>query len=223
MSLCFGLLSILFAIQNQIIYAGIFILCSVILDSFDGYFARKLQVESNFGKQLDSLSDLVSFGVAPLILVYQHLSLRDLVGFWVYPLLILNIWAGAFRLARFNLQPQKLGADDDTLGITITNGGVILSLAVLSDLSNPHASLARGSYAVLLLILSYLMISKLKLSALTWLFPSKRIIIIYIILGTILYFFSSIFTSILVFFLFGLAASISKKIYYSIFQGTESA
>ena len=113
LSLGFGLVSILLAVHNQVIYAGLLIIVSVILDMMDGYSARKLQVESNFGKQLDSLADMVSFGVAPLILVHQHLSIRGLAGLWLYPLLILTVWAGAFRLARFNLQPPQQNASDN--------------------------------------------------------------------------------------------------------------
>ena len=217
-----GLVSIIIAFQGQVFEAGIFILISVILDSFDGYFARKLEVDSRFGMQLDSLSDIVSFGVAPLVLLMQHLTVRGLFKYWIVPFMILALWAGAYRLARFNLQPSKDSIHAETRGITITNSGIILTLAVLSDLSNTFSSLALGSYTTLLLILSYMMISKLKLPALTWLFPSKRFIIVYLILGTVLFFFSSFFTSVLIFFLGGLAASITRKLYFLLFQQSQS-
>ncbi|MFV1948950.1 MAG: phosphatidylcholine/phosphatidylserine synthase [Anaerolineales bacterium] len=218
-----GLVSIIVVIQGYVFEAGIFILIGVILDSFDGYFARKLEVDSQFGIQLDSLSDMVSFGVAPLVLVLQHLTMRGLFSYWIIPGLLLALWAGAYRLARFNLQPTKESIHEETRGITITNSGVILTLAVLSDLSNQYASLAIGSYTTLLLILSYLMISKLKLPSLIWLFPSKRFIFIYLIFGAVLFFFSSFFTSVLIFFLGGLAASISRKLYFLLFQRSQSS
>jgi CDP-diacylglycerol--serine O-phosphatidyltransferase len=221
LALCFGLLSIVFATRENLNIAGILILFSVILDSLDGTVARKLNVTSAFGKQLDSLSDMVSFGVAPTILVLQHLTVRELFRTWMIPLLILPVLAGAFRLARFNLQPLMDESGAGTYGITITNSGVILTLAVLSDLSNPHASLAQGSYTILLLILSYLMISKLEFPSMSWLFPTKTIFIFYLILGTIIFFFSSLFTAVMIFFLGGLAASIIKRLYHHFFQGAE--
>ncbi len=222
LSLGFGSISIFAAIDNQIMTAGLLIIVSVVFDIMDGYFARKMGVATNFGKQLDSLADIVSFGIAPLVLVHQHLSSRELMEIWLYPLMVITIWAGAFRLARFNLQPQKQSINEDSRGITITNSGVILCLAVLSDLSNPNASLAQGSYYILFLILSYLMISKLNLPSLTWLLSSRRIVVVYLILAIVLYFFSSIFTSILALFLIGLAAMITKKIYHIFFQRAQS-
>jgi CDP-diacylglycerol--serine O-phosphatidyltransferase len=217
-----GLVSIIVAIQGYVFEAGIFILISVILDSFDGYFARKLEVDSQFGMQLDSLSDLVSFGVAPLVLVLQHLTIRGLFSYWIIPGLLLALWAGAFRLARFNLQPTKVSIHEETRGITITNSGIILTLAVLSDLSNQYASLAIGSYTVLLLILSYLMISKLKLPSFAWYFPSKRFVLGYLVVGVVIFLLSSFFTSVLIFFLVGLAASIGNKLYFLLFQQSQS-
>jgi len=213
-----GLVSIIVVIQGHIFEAGIFILISVILDGFDGYFARKMEVDSRFGMQLDSLSDIVNFGVAPLVLLMQHLTVRGLFRYWIIPFMLLVLYAGAYRLARFNLEPSKESIHNETRGIPITNSGIILTLAILSDLSNSFSSLALGSYTTLLLILSYMMVSKLKLPALTWLFPSKRFILVYLILGIILFFFSSFFTSVLIFFLGGLAASISRKLYFLLFQ-----
>jgi CDP-diacylglycerol--serine O-phosphatidyltransferase len=222
LGLSFGLLSIVFATRENLMLAGILILLSVILDGLDGPVARKLNAASIFGKHLDSLSDMVSFGVAPIILVLQHLTIRELFRTWMIPLLIIPVLAGAFRLARFNMQPLKEKSGAGTKGITITNSGVILSLAVLSDLSNPHASLAQGSYTILFLILSYLMISKLEFPSMTWLFPTKTIFILYLILGILIFFFSSLFTSVMIFFLGGLAASIIRRLYLRFFQGAES-
>jgi len=219
LALGFGLVSIVLATQENIRLAGLFIVISVLLDSFDGMVARKLGVESNFGMQLDSLADMVDFGVAPVILVIQHLTVRGLFRSWFIPLLILPVLAGAFRLARFNLQPQKEGVNDDTHGITITNSGIILTLAVLSDLSNPHSSLAQGSYTILFLILSYLMVSKLKFPSLTWLFPSRIIILLYLAIGIAVYLYSSLFTAVMIFFLAGLAASIIRKLFQRLSLG----
>ncbi|MCJ7735255.1 MAG: CDP-diacylglycerol--serine O-phosphatidyltransferase [Anaerolineales bacterium] len=221
LSLACGLLSIILSSQEYIMWAGLLILLSVILDILDGFSARKLKVESGFGMQLDSLADMVSFGVAPLILTYQHLAPRDNFSFWILPFIILPVWAGAFRLSRFNLQPPKRSIHNDTVGITITQSGAILTLAVLSDLSSINHSLSLGVYLILLLVLSYLMISKLKFPSPTWFFPSKRFFLLYLTIGAVLVAFSSFFTSILVLCLGSLAASISRNIYL-LFQHSQA-
>ena len=213
MSLASAIVSIVLSIRGFILQAGLLILLSVILDVSDGFLARKLKVESNFGIQLDSLADMVSFGVAPMILVLQHLTIRDNFSFWYLPLIILPIWAGAFRLARFNLQPIKESSQDGSLGLAITNSGTILSLTVLSDLSYNINSLPLSIYILLILVLSYLMISKLKFPSPSWFIPKKILFVVYFALGATLVLFSSFFTSLLILCLGIIAASVSRYLY----------
>jgi phosphatidylserine synthase len=127
--------------------------------------------------------------------------------------LILSAWAGAFRLARFNLQPLKTSSHDDTLGLSITQAGAALSLAVLSDLSYSDYSLPTVVYIVLLLVLSYLMASRICLPSLFWFFPSKILLVVFIIIGLLTLLFASPFTSLLIFYLGCLAASIGRSLY----------
>ena len=63
-----GIISIYFILHNNFIIAFIFIAIATLFDLFDGIIARRLKVYSEFGKQLDSLADTVSFGVAPMVL-----------------------------------------------------------------------------------------------------------------------------------------------------------
>ena len=70
LSLCSGLTSIRFSINEEWKIAIYLILLASIFDFFDGWFARKLKGGSNFGAELDSLSDFISFGVAPSLLIY---------------------------------------------------------------------------------------------------------------------------------------------------------
>ena len=70
LSLCCGLSSIRFSIDQEWQIAIFLIIFAAIFDFFDGWFARKLKGGSNFGAELDSLSDFISFGVAPCILIY---------------------------------------------------------------------------------------------------------------------------------------------------------
>ncbi|KXZ39268.1 CDP-diacylglycerol---serine O-phosphatidyltransferase [Alkalithermobacter thermoalcaliphilus JW-YL-7 = DSM 7308] len=117
-----GITSILL---DDIMLASSFILLAAIFDRYDGKVARALKAESEFGKQLDSLSDIVSFGIAPAILVFR-LNLFKL-GFAGYAIVILFILCGAFRLARFNI----LNIKDMCVGLPITIAGFILALNCL--------------------------------------------------------------------------------------------
>ncbi|HEV8079836.1 MAG TPA: CDP-alcohol phosphatidyltransferase family protein, partial [Chitinophagaceae bacterium] len=127
LNLFFGCLAIVFALQTEsvIIYvndefsgssfnipeklawAGIFIFIAAIIDFLDGFVARLLHATSLIGKQLDSLSDVVSFGVAPAVIIYQLLRLSfakeenglDVSIIWLMPAFILSC-AAAYRLAK---------------------------------------------------------------------------------------------------------------------------
>ena len=118
LNIIFGSLSLVYTLNNEYSTAAIFILLAVLMDSLDGRIARKLDISSQFGKELDSLCDLVSFGVAPSLLVYSQV-----LDPYVYSLglvaAILYIVCGAFRLARFNV----LNMSDSFMGIPITMAG----------------------------------------------------------------------------------------------------
>ena len=213
LSLACGLGSIILSNQAYLFQAGLLILVSFIFDSLDGFFARKLNAETKLGLQLDSLTDMVSFGVAPLLLIFNHLSARGFSSFWIFPFLILSAWAGAFRLARYNLQPLKTSSRNDTLGLSITQAGVTLSLAVLSDLSYSNFSLPNGVYVTLLLALSYLMVSRIYLPSILWFFPSKIHFAVYLLIGLLTLLFVSPFTFLLIFCLSTLAVSLGRSLY----------
>ncbi|WP_234122615.1 CDP-diacylglycerol--serine O-phosphatidyltransferase [Clostridium hydrogenum] len=135
--------------------ACVFILLAGIIDRYDGRVARALNVSSELGKELDSLADLVSFGVAPSILSYNLLS-SDL-KFVSYILLLMFPIAGAYRLARYNLS----NFDGNFTGIPITVAGMAMALYFLIILllnSTPNPILT----VIIMVLLSYLMISKLK-------------------------------------------------------------
>jgi CDP-diacylglycerol---serine O-phosphatidyltransferase len=104
----------LIAVPEKIWFASLFIGLAAVIDFLDGFVARLFKAGSEMGKQLDSLSDLVSFGVAPGMIVYQFLRL-SLAGeesgietslIWLLPAFILPC-AAAWRLARFNLDNSQ--------------------------------------------------------------------------------------------------------------------
>ena len=217
-SLGSGLISIILSSQGLVIQAAFCILLSVFLDSLDGYLARKLNTASNFGMQLDSLSDIVSFGVAPILLVWKHLNIDALLSIWILPIFVLQISAGAFRLARFNLQAPKQNSHDETLGLTITQSGLVLTLAVLSDLSIDTYALPVWTFALLSLLISYLMVSNFVFPSPGWYAPTRRFYLFYLLLGAVLAYVSSIFTMLLVIYLGGLAVTISRQYFLISFR-----
>ena len=96
-----GVFSITFAMNGYYKMASLLIFFSAFLDLFDGRLARKLKVSNQVGVELDSLADVVSFGVAPAILFY---TLAD-PGFLTTLAFVLYPTMGALRLARFNANP----------------------------------------------------------------------------------------------------------------------
>ena len=101
-------------IPERIWLASLFIGLAAVIDFLDGFVARLMRADSEMGKQLDSLADVVSFGVAPGLILYQFLRLSyaretgavDSGMFWLLPALILPC-AAAWRLARFNLDTSQ--------------------------------------------------------------------------------------------------------------------
>jgi CDP-diacylglycerol--serine O-phosphatidyltransferase len=100
MSLCSGLTGIKFALQNQWEQAVLAIVIAAIFDVLDGRVARMLNIASKFGAELDSLSDAISFGVAPGFILYEWV-LKDAGGIGWVAVLVFSVCC-ALRLARFN-------------------------------------------------------------------------------------------------------------------------
>lgn len=95
-----GFYAIVQAMNKHFDYAAIAIFCSIVLDGMDGRIARMTNTQSAFGEQYDSLSDMVSFGVAPALVMYEWV-LKDL-GRWGWLAAFLYCAGAALRLARFN-------------------------------------------------------------------------------------------------------------------------
>ena len=124
-NLCCGVLSVFASIRKSFFVSAIFILAAVLFDFLDGKVAKKLGQTNAFGRELDSLSDLVSFGVAPAILFYVQSS-RSLV---VAVVLLFFVSCGMLRLARFNLTKLK-GFE----GVPITVNGIIFPVLQFTSL-----------------------------------------------------------------------------------------
>jgi CDP-diacylglycerol--serine O-phosphatidyltransferase len=154
----------------QIKLALAFILLACIFDLFDGRVARMGGVESPFGREFDSLADMVSFGVAPAFLV-QRVVLADVFGEYrqiSWFIASIYLLCGAFRLARFNClaaMPNS-GANKDFLGFPIPSAaGLVASLTLLIIHFNENEkSLGHWNYliAAVLVFLSAMMVSTVR-------------------------------------------------------------
>lgn len=157
-NLSFGLLSILATYNSNYFLSGLFIIIAGVIDRYDGRIARLLNVSSELGKELDSLADLVSFGVAPAILIYTLYSFQSLgpKGIIGYALVLVFPICGAFRLARYNTTQF----DGVFTGIPITIAGSFLALFALITANNTAPVVLP---VILMIAFSYLMISKFQL------------------------------------------------------------
>ena len=122
-NLMFGVLSILATFEGEFKAAAIMIILAVVADSMDGRVARALGVSGEFGKELDSLCDVCSFGVAPGVLIYQY-ALMDL-GLIGQLLAAFFAICGALRLARFNVNAAVVHGY--FVGMPIPAGGCVVA------------------------------------------------------------------------------------------------
>ena len=143
-----GLTAIFFSIQRQFEIAAVFLLAAVLFDFLDGKIARITNQQNEFGKNLDSLSDVVSFGVAPAVFGYMY----GLNTFYNIIFLLTFVLAGILRLARFNILKRK-----EFIGIPITTSGFIIPIM--------YFILPFSQYlGITYLILALLMISNFKVN-----------------------------------------------------------
>ncbi|MHB8416884.1 MAG: CDP-diacylglycerol--serine O-phosphatidyltransferase [Myxococcales bacterium] len=139
--------------------AALAILFAIFFDAFDGRVARLTKTQSEFGMQLDSLADVVSFGAAPGLLLYKW-ALAPL-GFWGLLISAVFVACGALRLARFNLLANRHASDQYFVGlpIPVAAGGVI---ALVMARGMNEAAAPAVPVALLALGLSYLMVSNVR-------------------------------------------------------------
>jgi CDP-diacylglycerol---serine O-phosphatidyltransferase len=172
-----GFLAIVLSFQSDtLIYAPLLIFAATIIDFSDGFAARMLDAHSSLGKQLDSLADMVSFGLAPGILAFQLVILSInaetvdqkylYYAFLVLPALIPLF--SALRLAKFNIDENQT---DSFLGLATPSSAVLIASTLLVYLTTDNIGLQNlilNKTAIVLLIIidSYLMVSNLPMFSL---------------------------------------------------------
>jgi CDP-diacylglycerol--serine O-phosphatidyltransferase len=178
LNLVCGLFSITMVFQNHLVWAAAFIFLAAVFDYLDGTAARLLKAYSEMGKQMDSLADVVSFGVAPGIIIFQLLSLNctscNILERWhIIPYFAFLIpVCSALRLAKFNIDPRQavnfIGLPTPANAIFFASIPLILLIQgrihtfieldfMVALFSNPRV------LAVLSVFFSYLLISEIHL------------------------------------------------------------
>ncbi len=186
---CIGLTSIRFALSGEFHLAIIAIVFAALIDGLDGRIARMIKGTSKVGKELDSLTDMISFGVAPAFIMYFWML--NTLGKFGWLLSLIYVICVALRLARFNISSNQEPSWRDNFfeGVPSPAGGILVLLPLILSLSD--FSLSGLNYElvtpIFFVITSFLLISK---------FPSysfKKIVIprkttIFLLFGIILFF-----------------------------------
>ena len=152
------------ASAQQLYQSALAICFGFFFDTFDGRVARLTKTQSALGMELDSLADVITFGAAPAMLVYKWGL--DRLGLWGIVVAWLFVAAGAMRLARFNVLAAK--SQDEKPGKYMIGLPIPAAAAVLVSLVMVHYKVggrlvyAQGGIAALVLILSYLMVSRVR-------------------------------------------------------------
>jgi len=186
---CIGLTSIRFALDGKFEFAIIAIIFAALIDGLDGRIARLIKGTSKVGKELDSLTDMISFGVAPAFIMYFW-KLNTLGRFgWL--LCLIFVICVALRLARFNINSNQEPSWRDNFfeGVPSPAGGILVLSPLIYSLSG--LNLFQINYDIVVpvffIIISFLLISK---------FPTysfKKIVIqrkatIFLLFGIVLFF-----------------------------------
>ena len=165
LALCAGVTSIRYAIQDDWVKAIICIFLAALFDGLDGRVARMLKGSTKFGAELDSLSDFVSFGVAPAILMYQW-TLYDFPRFgWFFCLLF--ACGMAMRLARFNTmldeEPQPEYWHHFFVGVPAPAAAALAITPIMVSFDNPELLWLRDNNycAALMCVVALLMVSRI--------------------------------------------------------------
>lgn len=152
-NLSLGVISIILAFNDEANTAALLVIIAMLLDGLDGRVARALNAQSEFGKELDSLSDVISFGVAPAFIMYQA-AFQGVSPAMAWIVTAIFPICGALRLARFNVID---GIPGYFIGLPIpAAGGVLATLALF------HHELHYTLLLISTVALSFLMISNMK-------------------------------------------------------------
>ena len=186
---CIGLSSIKFAFDGRFELSVIAVLIAAIIDGLDGRIARLIKATSKVGKELDSFTDVISFGVAPAFIMYFWAL--DNIGRFGWLISLIYVVCVALRLARFNVSTggEPSWRDNFFEGIPSPAGGVLVLMPLIYSFSEVQFITINKNIIVpsLFIVISVLLISKIPT------YSFKRIVVprstsIFLLFGIILYF-----------------------------------
>jgi CDP-diacylglycerol---serine O-phosphatidyltransferase len=164
---------------SDLYQAALAICFGFFFDTADGRVARLTKTQTDLGRDLDSLADAITFGVAPAIMVYKW-GLTSF-GRWGIFFAGLYVCAGVMRLARFNVLSRREAATGHTspgkytLGLTIpASASVLVFMVLVAHKVGQYRMVGEGVVATVVLVLSYLMVSRVKFRSFKDLRLSKR-------------------------------------------------
>lgn len=179
-NLALGFLSVIMAFENQLLFASWLILLAALFDFLDGFAAKMLRAISELGKQLDSLADIISFGMAPAAIVYKlmefalrnELPMTGISGanfverFYIYSPMLLVLFA-AIRLAAYNIQDDT----DGFRGLATPAAAIFFAGICMVVISHPQSGftsllLQPNVILAIILIFSILMILRIPMFSL---------------------------------------------------------
>ena len=186
---CIGLTSIKFAFDERFGLAIICIIVAGLIDGLDGRIARLIKGTSQVGKELDSLTDVISFGVAPAFIMYfWQLNTLGRVGWLICLVYVICV---ALRLARFNVNSETQSSWKDNFfeGVPSPAGGILVLLPLIYSKSEIQILNIDNSYFVpiLFILISLLLISKLPTYSFKKIAVPRRLTI-FLLFGVVLFF-----------------------------------
>ena len=216
---CLGISSIKFSIDGNYSLAVIFILLAAILDALDGRIARLIKGTSEFGKELDSLTDFVSFGIAPVFILYfWELNNYGKLG-WAITL-IYSVCC-VLRLARFNLtkiDEQQLWKSNYFEGVPSPAGGMLILMPLIFELTDLNLNFnIKNLTPYFTILIAILMVSKIPTLSLKKISISPKATA-FILLGIGIIFISLLDYTFETLLVFGLAYLISIPISFFMYK-----
>lgn len=162
LSLFFGFISIIFSLQRHFTFACWAIIISVVFDGLDGQVARLNSLPSSFGKELDSLVDVVAFGIAPAILGYIYIYGN--FYFWATLALFFYLFCSVMRLAKYNITPKEIMSNYFYGLPTTVSGGVLAAFVLIYRRGEGFVlpGFVPVIFLVIVLLVSLLMVSRIK-------------------------------------------------------------
>ena len=207
---CLGISSIKFSIDGNYSLAVTLILFAAILDALDGRIARLIKGTSEFGKELDSLTDFVSFGIAPVFILYfWELYKYGKLG---WAITLLYSVCCVLRLARFNLtktEENQEWKNNFFEGVPSPAGGLLILMPLIYDLTNINLGINITNITpYLTIIIAVLLVSKIPTLALKKIsISSKTTVFLLLIIGII--FIALLFYTLETLLVFGVAYVLS--------------